>query len=608
MRALDLHRMIQRRAVVFGGIQMAAGFGLLSRLYYLQFIRGDELTTEAEGNRIKVQLLIPPRGVIADRYGVALAANHVNYRLMIESEQKDYAGQTLKKLADLLPLRPLEYEERVVDLKRAKKGFPVLVREHLSWEEMAKIEFYLPNLPSAFIEEGQWRHYPFNDHASHLIGYVGKVAPSEIKEDDPLLKQPDMRIGKNGIEQMYEQRLRGVPGTRQLEVNVVGSPVRELAKKDAKPGPTLNLTIDTRLQEFVVQSLGEQSGGVVVMNVHTGEVLALVSMPSYDPNEFSKGIKQGYWDALNANEKVPLLNKAIAGQYPPGSTFKMITGLAALKSGKWTAEKKVFCPGHFTMGNSRWNCWKPGGHGAMNFAEALQNSCDTYFYTVGRECGIDAISDMAKEFGLGASTNIGLRGERPGIVPSPAWKKQARGLPWNPGETINTAIGQGDVLATPLQLAVMTARMVNGGKKIHPKLLMDDETKDEGFVDIDAEHLEAAIRGMDMVVNTPRGTAYGSTIKEEGMHFGGKTGTSQVRRITVRGQDQNSIPWKFRHHGLFVGFAPVEKPEYCVAVMIEHGGGGASAAAPVARDIMRKLQELVAGPAPRLLMKIEDDA
>ena len=605
MRALDLQRMVQRRALVLGSVQMAAAFGLLSRLYYLQFTRGAELATEAEGNRIKVQLLIPPRGVIADRYGVAMAANHVNYRLMVESENKDYAALTLKKLAELLPLRPLEYEERVVDLKRAKKGFPVLVREHLRWEDMAKIEFHLPDLPTAFIEEGQWRHYPFSDHASHLIGYVGKVSPEEAaKSDDSLLKQPDMRLGKNGIEQLYEQKLRGIPGTRQLEVNVVGSPVRELAKKEAKPGPTLNLTIDTRLQEYVVERLGEQSGGVVVMNVHTGEVIALASMPSYDPNEFSKGIRQGYWDKLNADEKVPLLNKAIAGQYPPGSTFKMVTGLAALKSGKWNVEKKVFCPGHFNLGNNRWNCWKPEGHGAVNFAEALQVSCDTYFYTAGREAGIDAVAAMSKEFGLGATTGIGLRGERPGIVPSPAWKKQARGLPWNPGETINTAIGQGDVLTTPLQLAVMTARMVNGGKKILPRLLLDQPLRDEGFVDIDAAFLEEAVRGMDMVTNTPRGTAYASTIKEEGMSFGGKTGTAQVRRITVRGQDQNSIPWKFRHHALFVGFAPVEKPEYCVSVMIEHGGGGASAAAPVARDVMLKLQQLLAGGAPRPLMQV----
>jgi len=605
MRPIDLQRMIQRRAFVFGGLQALACTTLLTRLYYLQFVRGEEYATEAEGNRIKVQMLVPPRGVIADRFGVAMAMNHVNYKLMLESQQKDVARATLDKIAALLALRPAELDERRVDIARAKRGFPVLVREYLSWEDVATIEFHLPNLPAAFIEEGQWRHYPFSDHASHLIGYIGKVSPEEAtKSTDPLLKQPDMRLGKNGIEQLYEQKLRGKAGTRQLEVNVVGSPVRELAKQEAKAGPTLALTIDTRLQEFVVQRLGQESGAVVVMQVHTGEVLALASMPSYDPNEFSKGIKQGYWTALNADEKVPLLNKAIAGQYPPGSTFKMMTGLAALKSGKVNPERKVYCPGHYYLGSNRWNCWKPEGHGAVNFAEALAVSCDTYFYTVGREAGIEAIADMCHAFGLGAPSGLGLRGERAGIVPSPAWKQKARGLPWNPGETINTSIGQGDVLTTPMQLAIMTARMVNGGKKIRPRLLLDEPTKTDGFIDIDPAHLQVALEGMNMVTNSPRGTAYGSTIKVEGMSFGGKTGTAQVRRITIRGQDQNRIPWKFRHHALFVGFAPAEKPEYCCAVLIEHGGGGASAAAPVARDVMQKLQELLQGGPPRAALDI----
>jgi penicillin-binding protein 2 len=606
MRSIDLHRMIQRRALIFGSIQAAAGVTLLSRLYYLQFVKGEQFVTEAEGNRVKVQLLIPPRGLITDRYEVAMAMNHVNYRLMVESEDKKRAGESLKNIAALMQFTPEEEAARRIDLTRAKRGFPVLLREYLSWEEMAKVEYHLPELPAIFIDEGQWRHYPFADHASHLVGYIGKVAPSEVNAEDALSKHPDMRIGKNGIEAMYDGRLRGIPGTRQLEVNAVGSPVRELKKKAATPGDTLKLTIDTRLQEFVVNRLGAESGGVVVMNVHSGEVLALVSMPSYDPNEFSKGIKQKYWDKLNADEKVPLLNKAIAGQYPPGSVFKMMTGLAGLKSGAFTPEKHVYCPGYFMLGNHRFNCWKPGGHGSVNLTSALAGSCDTYFYTVGHDAGIEAIAGVAKEFGLGAVSGLGLRGERPGIVPSPTWKWNARHTKWNPGETINTAIGQGDVLTTPLQLAIMTSRLVNGGKKIRPKLLLDDETVSDGFIDIDPQYLAAVMEGMDLVTNSPSGTAYGSSIKEEGMQMGGKTGTSQVRRITIRGQNQNSIPWKFRHHGLFVGYAPVEKPEYCIAVMIEHGGGGASAAAPVAHDVMLKLQQLAQAPAPRPLENVED--
>lgn len=592
-RYLNLQRMISRRAMVFGGVQAAAGAALLSRLYYLQFIKGDEYTTEAEGNRIKVQLIIPPRGLILDRKGIKMALNQVNFRLMLETENRKQARETLRELAQLIGLSARVTKDIDVTLSRTRNGMPVLVKEHLPWAMMAKIEYHMPKLPGAFIEEGQWRHYPFADHASHLIGYVGRVSEKEIKPDQPLLKQPDMRIGKNGVELLYEQRLVGVAGTRQMEVNVVGAAVRELDKKPATPGEALKLTIDADLQEFCVQRLGEESGGIVVLDVEKGDVLALVSMPSYDPNEFSKGITSAYWGELNANEKVPLLNKALAGQYPPGSTFKMITGLAALKTGKTTPSRKVYCPGHFFLGSHRFNCWRPEGHGAMNMAEALAESCDTYFYTVGREAGIEAIAEMGKQFGLSEVSGLGLSGERPGIMPSPAWKARARGTSWNPGETINTAIGQGDVLMTPMQLAIMTMRMVNGGHKVRPRLLMTDPVHDDGFIDIDPAHLEVVLDGMSRVTNHPRGTAYGSGIREVGMEFGGKTGTAQVRRITVRGQNQNLIPWKFRHHGLFVGYAPVDKPRFACGVIIEHGGGGASAAAPVARDVMRKVQELL---------------
>lgn len=608
MRALDLHRMLSRRAMVFGSIQAAAGMALLSRLYYLQFVKGDELATEAEGNAIKVQLLIPPRGIISDRYGMVLAGNHVNWRLTLESANKKEAAVTLKKLVKLMNIGPNVEGELNVALKRIRGGVPILVKEHLSWEELARVEFHLPQLPGASIEEGQWRNYPYADHNSHLLGYVGKVSEKEVKDDQPLLKQPDMKIGKNGIEALYDERLRGEAGTRQMEVNAAGTPVRELAKRPPKPGEELQLTIDNRLQEFTVQRLGSESGGVVVMNVHTGEILALASMPSYDPNEFSKGITQKYWDQLNANKKVPLMNKATAGQYPPGSTFKMITGLAALKTGRWNPQKRVHCPGHYYLGNHRFGCWKPEGHGSMNLAEAIQQSCDTYFYTAGKEAGIEAIADMCRQFGFGEVSGLGLRGEQPGIVPSPAWKLKAGRGPWNPGETINTSIGQGDVLTTPVQLAIMTARMVNGGKKIKPRLLMSDKVRVDGELDVDPKHLEAVRKGMYMAVNEPRGTAYGSRIAEEAWAMGGKTGTSQVRKLLVVGQNQNLLPWEFRHHGLFVGYAPVHAPEICCAVLIEHGGGGASAAAPVAKDVLAKAQELMEAPAPRALPIPKEEA
>jgi penicillin-binding protein 2 len=596
-RPADQKKMIDRRTMIIGGVQAATGLALVGRLSYLQFVRGDEFTTEAEGNRIKVQLLIPPRGIIADRIGVVMAANDVNFRLLLDRDKPAQARETLVKIAALLGWSDAMRDKLLAEIHPRRRAAPLLLMEQLPWEMMAKIEFHMPELPGTAIEEGQWRNYPFADHAAHLIGYVGKVAESDNR-DHPLLKLPDMKIGKNGVEYLFENRLRGVAGTRQTEVNVLGQPIRELSKKMPEPGGTLALTVDSRLQEFIVGRLGDHSGAVVVMNVHNGNLLALVSMPAFDPNEFSKGIREDYWKALNANEKVPLMNKAITGQYPPGSTFKMLVGLAALRAGKIHAGTTVFCPGHFMLGNHRFNCWKPEGHGTMNYTSAIAQSCDTFFYTVGRAAGIEAISAMAYDFGLGNSTGLGLMGEKPGIIPDPTWKRRVRNTIWHPGETINTSIGQGDVLTTPLQLAVMTARMVNGGKKILPRLTLETAVRTEGFIDIDPEHLNLAIEGMDMVTNDPRGTAYASGIREPAFRFGGKTGTSQVRRITIRGQDQSKIPWRFRHHALFVGYGPTPKPDYCCSVMIEHGGGGASTAAPIARDVMRKTLELMEAITP----------
>ncbi len=591
-----MQRMIGRRAVVFGGIQLLATTALVGRLYYLQFVKGEEFTTQAEGNRVKLQLMMPPRGIITDRFGVTLAGNHVNYRLMLEGDNRKTARENLKLLTPLMKLSEREVKNLTGQINMRKVGIPIMVREHLTWEEVARIQFHTPELPAVFIDEGQWRNYPYSDHLSHLLGYVGKVAPEEVKEDEPLTKLPEMKIGKNGIEQIYEKRLRGIAGAKQTEVNVTGSPIRELKRDEPKPGDVLPLTIDVRLQEFCVERLGEESGAIVVMDVDTGEIMALASMPAFDPNEFSKGIKSDYYKALNENKKAPLMNKAIAGQYPPGSTFKMITGLAGLKSGKFNANSHVYCNGTFYLGNHPFRCWKPEGHGSVNMAQAIEQSCDTYFYTVARDIGIDAVADMAKQFGMSQKSGLGMRGEQPGIVPSPEWKLKAGRGQWNPGETINSAIGQGDTLMTPIQLAIMTARMVNGGKKILPHLVVDEKVKEDGKVDIKPEHLAVIVDGMVRVTNSPHGTAYGSTIKDEKYKFGGKTGTSQVRKLIVQGQNQNSIPWEFRHHAWFCGFAPIDKPKYACAVIIEHGGGGASAAAPVAKDVLLKVQQLMEEP------------
>ena len=588
-------RTLSRRMFFLAGVKAAAGFSLIGRLYYLQFIKSEEYQTMADGNRIKIQLIAPVRGDLLDRTGVPLAENEINYRLFIERENKEQAKQSLKRALRLIELTDTQKEAHRKVINNPLDRKPLLIKDHLSWDEVARIEFHMPDLPGAFIEQGQMRYYPLIDKASHLIGYVGRVSESEMtSKDDPLFRLPEFKIGKSGCELLFEQEVRGIAGARHIEVNATGLSVRELKVQPAEKGTDLRLTIDAELQRFAAERMGEESGAIVVMDAHYGELLALVSMPAFDPNTFSVGIRNDYWKELNANEKTPLLNKAITGLYPPGSTFKMIVGLAGLRADVINPNTQFYCPGHYFLGNHRFNCWRPEGHGSMNLERALAESCDTYFYNVAYHCGIEPIIKVCHECGLGAKSGIGLNGEKEGLVPSPEWKKSRYNAPWTRGDTINVSIGQGFVLASPMQLAIMTARMVNGGRAVMPTLFSDGKEKEWPLMDIEPSHLEMVMKGMDMVVNAPNGTAYWKRIAEEGMAMGGKTGTSQVRRITQRGVNQMTIPWKHRHHGLFVGYAPVENPRFVCSVIVEHGGGGASAAAPVAQDVLRKLQQLAA--------------
>jgi penicillin-binding protein 2 len=584
-----------RRAVVFGGIQAAAFSALAGRLYYLQFIKADEYATLSENNRIKLVLIAPERGLIFDRYGTPLAANDQNYRLFIDYStlSQDIFHATIERLHGLLPL-PEKKLKALQKTRVSSASMPELVKEHLTWEEVSLIELNRLELTGVNIDVGQIRHYPLGEQAAHLVGYVGAVSESELSKDDqPLMRLPEFKIGKNGIEKMLESRLRGTAGIRQLEVNVHGVPVREVGKRDTIPGENIHLTVDSRLQQYTAEQVKGQSAGVVVMDVETGNVLALVSVPGFNPDSFSRGIASDYWAELNANKKVPLMNKAITGQYPPGSTFKMIVGLAGLDSGIINPSTTIHCPGHYYLGDHRFNCWKEGGHGHMNYHTAIQQSCDTYFYTVAERIGINTYAQMARRFGLGHSHHLGLISEKEGIIPDPEWKMRRYKQRWAGGDTINCAIGQGYVLTTPLQLAVMTARMASG-RMVEPRLVVPEGREYPEFdpVEIKAGLLERNRSAMSSVCNEPGGTAYSKRIIEPRFMMGGKTGTSQVRKIFQRGVDQDTIPWEYRHHGLFVGFAPVDKPKYAAAVIVEHGGGGGSAAAPVARDVLLKIQEL----------------
>lgn len=589
---------INRRALIFGGVQLAVFSALTARLYYLQFINAEKYATLSESNRIKLQLISPERGNILDRNGKPLAVSDTNYRLFI-----DYSTITQKTLRETIsnlktiikiPDKRLEEIEKV---RVSTASMPDMIKEHLTWDEVSAIELNMMDLNGAMIDIGQIRHYPLLDEAAHLIGYLGAVTEKELSKDDqPLMRLPDFRIGKNGVEKMLEQRLRGKAGIRQLEVNVHGMPVREIGKQESVAGENVKLTIDSDLQHYAAGLIKGESASVIVMEVNTGNILTMASLPAFDPNVFSVGITSEYWKKLSADKKSPLMNKAITGQYPPGSTFKMIVGMAAIEAGIISENSTVFCPGHFFLGSHRFNCWKPGGHGTVRYHEAVEQSCDTFFYTTAQKLGAEKIVEMAHRFGLGESHNIGLISEKSGIIPNAQWKMKRFKQRWSGGDTINFAIGQGYTLTTPLQLAVMTARMASG-KEVKPRLFIPDGEEKPEFDDIklSSKLMRINLEAMSAVTNNPHGTAYGKRIYDPRFLMGGKTGTSQVRRIKQRGQDQSLIPWEFRHHALFVGFAPVENPKYACCVVVEHGGGGASAAAPIARDVLLRIQQIDAG-------------
>lgn len=566
---------------------------LIGRLYYLQFVKTGEYQTLAEDNRVKLQLIPPPRGSLLDKDGRKLAINQKNFRMLVEFNSLEELEHTLRGAASHIGINGKLIESALKEARTRRFSPPVLIKEHLNWEEVAKLEFHTPELPGLVIDTGQMRHYPLGEKASHLIGHIGAVSQDEL-DGQPLLRLPDFKIGKAGVEKMLEQELRGKAGVKHVEVNVHGLPVRELSSAPSESGSDIRLTIDARLQEFAANRLQGQSGAAVVMDVHSGGLLALVSIPGFDPNRFSVGITTDYWKELNADKKNPLLNKAIAGQYPPGSVFKMLVGLAGLEAGIIAAGSGVFCPGHFFLGSHQFNCWKPEGHGYMTIRSAIAHSCDTFFYTIAQRLGIDPIARMARLLGLGEVTSLGLPGEKPGLIPDKAWKLKRYKQPWQGGDTINVGIGQGYVLATPLQLAVMTARLASG-YAVAPRIILQ-KTDYEAFerLKIKPEKLRLIQEGMTDVVNSPGGTAYGRRITNENYAMAGKTGTSQVRKILIRGQRQEDLPWEYRHHALFVGYAPLHEPRYATAVLVEHGGGGASAAAPVAHDILLQAQLLKA--------------
>ncbi len=607
------YKFFSRRVALLGGAKLALLGVIAGRMYQLQVVDSKKYKTLSDENRINLRLLPPPRGRILDRYGRPLAINQENYRVMLIAEQVRDLDAMLDTLTGIISLTDHERQRIVREIRRRRGFMPVTVRENLEWGEVSKIEMNAPDLPGLSIEVGQNRSYPFSEDFAHVLGYVSAVSEREI-DGDPLLELPDFKIGKNGVERIYDLNLRGKAGNSQVEVNAVGRVIRELSRQEGKPGDDLRLTLDRDLQKFAANRLKEmKSAAAVVTDIVTGEVITLVSVPGFNPNSFVAGLSSREWRALVNDPHTPLINKAVSGLYAPGSTFKMVVALAALEAGAVAADHRVFCRGHTELGNARFHCWKKHGHGWQDVVGALQHSCDVYFYDIAKRIGVDRIAAMANKLGLGEKTGIDLPSEKDGIVPTRAWKRAVIGVPWQQGETLISGIGQGLILTTPLQLAIMTARLANGKKAVKPRILRTDEEKlqrdlaalpDLGI----SEHaLEVVREGMYKVTNSDRGTGYRARITAEGMEMSGKTGTAQVRRISKAERETRVLkneerPWRERDHALFVGFAPSHRPRYAAAVVVEHGGGGSAVAAPIARDLLLETQKRdpASNDAPRL--------
>ena len=600
----DKGKVLINRSLILGAGQLFLLLMIIFRLYYLQVYQADKYKTLADENRISTRLLVPPRGVIYDRHGEMLATNRQNFQVMIVAEQTTNVQETLNALKKIMPISEAEEEKVKKDLKKNRSFVPIKIKDNLTWEEVARIQLNAPDLPGIIIDEGLSRYYPYGEKTAHVIGYVSSVSDKDVK-DDPLLEVPGFKIGKAGIERLYEKKLRGRGGNLKLEVNALGRVMKEIERVDGIPGERIDLSIDARLQTKAYDLFGDESGAAILLDVNSGEILAFVSVPAYDPNLLTQGLSNKEWTELNNNERKPLMNKALAGQYSPGSTFKMVVALAALESGVINSQTRSFCAGRMFLGNHAFHCWKKAGHGYIDVVQALQHSCDIFFYETAQKLGVNKIAEMAKQFGMGRKINVGLENEKEGLIPDTEWKRRRFGEPWQLGESLISGIGQGYILTTPIQLATMTARIANGGYEVTPTFAKRNPGDKLDFkkMRISPANIALVKQGMYDVVNTPGGTALGSRFDFNGLKMAGKTGTTQVRRITMKERQtgiikQEDLPWKYRNHALFVGYAPHDNPRYAVVVLVEHGRGGSTVAAPIGSKLLLEALKLDATSQP----------
>ncbi|MEH6647719.1 penicillin-binding protein 2 [Sulfitobacter sp.] len=595
------HTKLSRRAALLGGAQLLFMGGLAARMRYLQVDQADQFRLLAEENRINIRLIPPVRGEIFDRNGMQLAKNVPSYRIVMVREDAGDFRAVMQRVADLINLSPEQTERALEELSDNSAPFlPVTIAEDVSWDAVSAVSVNAPALPGISPEVGSTRVYPRGSDFAHVVGRVGRVSPKDLEaleNPDAVLRIPRFQIGKINVEAREEALLRGVAGTRQVEVNATGRVMRELERREGQSGADIQLTIDANLQNYVQARLSGESAAVVILDCEKGDIVANCSAPSYDPNLFIGGILSKDYDPLLNDIYRPLVNKTVQGAYPPGSTFKMMTAMAAIEAGIIGPDETVYCPGHLEIGGRRFHCWKRAGHGWVDLETSLKSSCDVYYYDLALKVGIEKISAMSNRFGLGIKHDLALSSVNSGLTPTKEWKLRQRGEAWVIGDTVNASIGQGFMLATPMQLAIMTARLATG-REVKPRLIksvngVEHPVKGNDPLDMRESNLRKMRKSMYAVVNDRRGTAYRSRIIADGMRMAGKTGTSQVRSAVV---NNSEVPWEQRDHALFVGFAPHDAPKYACAVLVEHGGGGSSVAAPIARDIM--LQALYGGEPP----------
>lgn len=596
-----------RRALLMMGGQVALLGGLAARLYQVQVLEGDRYATLAEDNRVSARMIAAPRGRILDRNGVVIAGSRINWRALLVADHTNDIPRTLENFSRIVPLSEWERGRIEREAGRRRHFIPVMVREFLSWEDMARIGVHAPELPGIVVDVGTTRLYPLGDRMSHIIGYVAPPNEADVAKD-PILALPGLRVGRAGMERFHEGTLRGRAGAVRLEVNALGRVIRELDRQEGQQGDDVTLSIDAGLQDIALKRLGEESASAVVMDCRNGEVLAMATNPSFDPSVFNSGVTQAQWREWSRDRRTPLINKATSGLYAPGSTFKMAVALAALEARTVTLFDRVHCEGHYDFGDTRFHCWKKGGHGVVDMRSALRLSCDTYFYEIARRTGMDRVATMAHRLGLGVELDLDLPGQKKGLVPTRSWRTR-QGRMWNTGDTIVSGIGQGYIQVTPLQLAIFTARLATG-RAVQPRLTRRvgsvshaaARAEDWPSLGLSDRYLAAIREAMWQVVNDASGTAPHAKLPDPRWQMAGKTGSSQVRRVTREMResgtfDSEKLPWEFRPHALFTAYAPHDNPRYALAVVVEHGNSGAGTAAPIARDIM--LATLQRDPAVR---------